>query len=336
MAARGPKLNAEAFMSLHPFSYIRPRSMADAVEQLARPDAFPLGGGTDLLTLIQDDLAHPAALVDLRAVPGARDITAGAGRGLRIGAAARVHDIAQHARVKRDFPALAQACEAVGTTALRHMGTIGGNLCQRPRCWYFRGNVPCYKSGVAACPAEQGENQYLAILGGGPCWAVHPSDPAVALTALAADVEIVSARGTRRVPISEFYTSPAHAPERETVLEPGEIVAAIELNDGNAGGWQRYEKLMQRAAWDFALVSLAAVRTGNGDIRLVMGGVAPAPWRVASSVEEDISSGALDPDDVATLADRALYDARPLAKNSYKLALAGTLLRRAIADLSAT
>jgi xanthine dehydrogenase YagS FAD-binding subunit len=146
----------------------------------------------------------------------------------------------------------------------------------------------------------------------------------------------VTARGTRRLPISEFYTSPAHAPERETVLEPGEIVAAIELGQGNAGGWQRYEKLMQRAAWDFALVSLAAVRTEGGDIRLVMGGVAPGPWRVASSVEQDISSGALDPDDVATLADRALYDARPLAGNSYKLALAGTLLRRAIADLSAT
>jgi len=336
MAAREPKLNAEAFMSPHPFSYVRPHSMADAVEQLARPDALPLGGGTDLLTLMQDDLARPATLVDLRAVPGARDITAGAGRGIRIGAAARVHDVAQDARVIRDFPALAQACDAVGTTALRYMGTMGGNLCQRPRCWYFRGNVPCYKSGVAACPAEHGESQYLAILGGGPCWAVHPSDPAVALTALAAELEIVSARGTRRVPISEFYTSPARAPERETVLEPGEIVAAIELGHGNAGGSQRYEKLMQRAARDFALVSLAAVRTESGDIRLVLGGVAPGPWRVPSSVEEDISSGGLDPDDVATLADRALYNARPLARNSYKLALAGTLLRRAIAELSAT
>jgi xanthine dehydrogenase YagS FAD-binding subunit len=315
------------------FDYYRARSVADALSRLAEPETLPLGGGTDLLILLKEDLARPNALVDLRNIPEVRVITERDDGSVRIGAAVRVSDVAGNAGVRRRFPVLAQACESVGTTALRHMGTIGGNLCQRPRCWYFRRKVPCLKNGGDSCPAERGENQYHAILGGGPCYIVHPSDPAVALTALDATLEIRGAAGTRQVSIGEFYRLPSERLEHETVLAGGEIVTAIELPAASAGGWQRYDKIMQRASWDFALASLAAVKRPDGDVRLVLGGVAPKPWRVTASIEEDVASGGLDEHDAATLAERALHDARPLAANAYKIALAATLLRRGIIDM---
>jgi xanthine dehydrogenase YagS FAD-binding subunit len=214
------------------------------------------------------------------------------------------------------------------------MGTIGGNLCQRPRCWYFRQNIPCLKNGGTVCPAKDGENQYLAILDGGPCYIVHPSDPAVALTALGASVEIIGPSGPRVVPLDEFYVLPAERLDRETVVERDEFVAAILLPADARGGEQRYHKLMQREAWDFALASVAGCKRANGDVRIVLGGVAPRPWRIGSSIEEDVSSGNLDDDTIETLAERALYDAAPLSKNAYKVALAASLLRQVIAEIA--
>ncbi|HEX5438265.1 MAG TPA: xanthine dehydrogenase family protein subunit M [Gemmatimonadaceae bacterium] len=318
---------------MHPFVYQRADTVRDAAERLAEPNSMPLGGGTDLLTVLKEDLARPDTLVDLRYIPGGTDIGAAEDGGLRIGAAVRINTLAANVMIRERYPALASACASVGTTALRHMGTLGGNLCQRPRCWYFRRNIPCLKNGGDSCPAATGENQYLAILGGGPCHVVHPSDPAVALTALDAVVEIAGPGGTRTVAIEEFYVLPAERLDRETVLEAGEFVTGVVIPPGREGGWQRYEKLMQRGAWDFALVSLAAVRRSDGAVRLVLGGVAPTPWRVTSSVEEDAASGNLDEQDVATLAERALYDARPLAGNGYKVTLATTLLSRAIREM---
>ncbi|HEX6965693.1 MAG TPA: xanthine dehydrogenase family protein subunit M [Gemmatimonadaceae bacterium] len=318
---------------MHPFDYERAASLPDAVQRLAAPSTMPVSGGTDLLVLLKEDLARADALVDLRYIAGASDIVETDDGGVRIGAAVRVNTLATNVMIRERFPALASACAAVGTTALRHMGTIGGNLCQRPRCWYFRRNIPCLKNGGDTCPATTGENQYLAILGGGPCYIVHPSDPAVALTALEATVEIAGPAGVRAVPIELFYVLPAERLDSETVLAPGEFVSGVTIPAASIGGWQRYDKLMQRGAWDFALASLAAVKRRSGEVRLVLGGVAPTPWRVTSSVEEDVGSGNLDEADITTLAERALYDARPLAGNAYKVELAKTLLRRAIADI---
>jgi xanthine dehydrogenase YagS FAD-binding subunit len=318
----------------HPFLYRRATSRDDAAQQLDDPGAMSLGGGTDLLVAIAEEIARPDVLVDLRAIPNSDEISETSDGGLRIGASARVATIAVNAIVRERFPALAQACEVVGTPALRHMGTIGGNLCQRPRCWYFRQNIPCLKNGGTHCPAVNGENQYLAILDGGPCHVVHPSDPAVALTALGASIEIASLGGARLVPIDEFYVLPTERLDRETVLTPGEFISAVVLDGDASGGIQHYHKLMQRDAWDFALVSVAGCARKNGDVRIALGGVAPRPWRVNSSIEEEVMSGGLDGDSIETLAERALYDAKPLSKNEYKVKLAASLLRQIIGELS--
>jgi xanthine dehydrogenase YagS FAD-binding subunit len=290
-----------------------------------------MGGGTDLLVSLDEGFLSAKTVVDLRASTD-DTVEMRADGSVRIGGATRVANIAAHAVIRERFLCLSQACEVVGTPALREMGTIAGNLCQRPRCWYLRRNIPCLKNGGDSCPAREGENQYHAILEGGPCYIVHPSDPAVALTALEAEIEIVGAESTRAVPIRDFYVLPSERLDHETVLKPGEFVAGVILPAQYSGGAQRYTKLMQRGAWDFALVSCAAVKRLNGDVRIVLGGVAPRPWRVPESLEEDVAAGGLDEDTAAVIAERALYDARPLSMNGYKVRLAETLIRRSITE----
>ena len=318
----------------HPFLYQRATSLDDAARRLGEPGAMSLGGGTDLLVAIAEEISLPDVLVDLRTIPDSTGVRALGNGSIRIGASTRVSELAADPLVYDTFPALAQACDVVGTPALRHMGTIGGNLCQRPRCWYFRRGIPCLKNGGTTCAAVDGENQYLAILDNGPCHIVHPSDPAVALTALDAVIEITSQAGRREVPIGDFYTLPSERLDQETVLARGEFVSAIVLPAASAGGAQHYRKLMQRDAWDFALVSVAGCKRADGDVRIVLGGVAPRPWRVNTSIEEDVASGGLDDDTIATLAERALYDAKPLSKNGYKVELAASLLRDTISQLA--
>ncbi|MFI5246661.1 MAG: FAD binding domain-containing protein [Gemmatimonadales bacterium] len=320
---------------MRPPRYHRPVSSADALAALAATGSVALGGGTDLLVTMREGLVQPAQLVDLRHLTGARDITVRGDGSIRIGGAVRIADLASHGAIGERFAALAEATSQVGTPALRNMSTIAGNLCQRPHCWYLRRGVPCLKNGDSGCAAVTGENQYHAVLGGGPCHAVHSSDPAVALTALEASIELLGPGDARRsVPIGSFFANAGSNPLGETVLAHGEMIEAVELPARSAGGAQKYEKLMQRGAWDFALVSLAGIKRSDGEVRLVLGGVSPAPWRVNQSVEEDVASGALDEDSADALAERALYDAAPLSKNGYKVVQAGALLRRAMLELS--
>ena len=320
---------------MRPFRYHRPASSADALTALGAPDSVAFGGGTDLLVTMKEGLAEPAHLVDVRHLRGARDITVRADGSARIGGAVRIADLAAHGVIRERFAALAEATSLVGTPALRNMSTIAGNLCQRPRCWYFRRGVPCLKNGGTGCAAVDGENQYHAILGGGPCHAVHPSDPAVVLTALEATIELLGPNEARRsVRIDSFFERAGSNPLGETVIAHGEMIEAIELPARSAGGVQHYEKVMQRGAWDFALVSLAGIKRSDGEVRLVLGGVSPAPYRVNQSVEEDVASGALDDESADALAERALYDAAPLSKNGYKAVQAAALLRRAMLELS--
>ena len=319
---------------VHPFGYRRAHSWQEASALTSAPDTMPISGGTDLLVLWKERLVSPGAVVDVTRIPDSAGVTDADGDTL-IGAATRVADLAEDPVIVERYPMLARACASVATPALRNAGTIAGNLCQRPRCWYFRRRIPCFKNGGDTCPASTGENQLHAILGGGPCWIVHPSDPAVALTALDAVVSVVGPAGSREVPLTDFYLLPSQRMDSETVLADGEVVSTIRIPGASAGGVQLYEKVMQRGAWDFALVALAAAKRVDGDVRLVLGGVAPVPWRVTASVEEDVSVGGLDDDSLDAIAERALHDARPLAHNSYKVRIASTLLRRAFRELGA-
>ncbi|MFP5355010.1 MAG: FAD binding domain-containing protein [Gemmatimonadota bacterium] len=316
-----------------PFQYRRPATLDEAATLLQQPGAQPLGGGTDLLPLQRDALAAPEVIVDLRRLPRSAGVEWLADGGLQIGASARLAHLARDSALRSAFPLLAESCAAVGSEALRHMGTLGGNLCQRPRCWYFRHGFGCHKRGGDSCRAAVGENEYHAIFGSGPCVAVHPSDPAVALTALEAVVHVAGSGGTRDIAFADFYAR-AHLPgERETAIAPGEIVTAVTIPAASRGGVQRYEKVTQRGAFDFALVSLAAIKRTDGEVRLVLGGVASRPWRVTDSIEEDVASGGLSDDDIETLAQRALYDAAPLAHNGYKVDIAAAVLQRAMQAL---
>jgi xanthine dehydrogenase YagS FAD-binding subunit len=314
--------------------YLPADSIESAIAQLAEPRARALGGGTDLLVAMEAGLDQADSLVDLTRIGALSGISAIPAGGFRIGASARLDSIATHADIVAAVPLLSLAASAVGTPALRETGTLGGNLGQRPRCWYLRSRFPCHKNGGSGCPAHSGENQYHAILGGGPCHAAHPSDPAVALLVLDATVIARDSKGTRRLSIDELYRDAGSRPDAEVSLHDGEIIEAIEIPAVSLGGTQRFTKLMQRGAWDFATVSLAAAKRADGTVRLALGGVAPQPWRVNESVEEDVASGELDEDSADALAMRALHDARPLANNEYKLQQAAALLKRAMLELS--
>lgn len=317
-----------------PLKYEAPESIEAALQLLARPDARPLGGGTDLVVAMEVGLDLAASVVDLTRAPELGTIERRPDGSVVIGAAARLETIAEHPAIVGRYPALAESAMSVGTPALRAMGTLGGNLCQRPRCWYLRSRLPCLKNGGSGCPAVEGENQYHAILGGGPCHAAHPSDPAIALLALEAVIVVRGPGGGRRLTVPQLYAKAASNPRGETTLAPGEIIEALELPAASAGGTQVFTKLMQRGAWDFATVSLAGVKRADGAVRLALGGVAPFPWRVNESVEEDVASGELDDDSADALAARALHDAKPLAKNGYKAEQAAALLKRAMLELS--
>jgi len=318
---------------MHPFTYHRASDAADATRALGAPSAVPLGGGTDLLVAMKEEIARPETLVDLRRIPGAGDIVLHDDGSARIGCAVRLGDLASHAGIVECYASLAQAAGAAGTPQLRAMSTIGGSLAQRPRCWYFRGGLPCFKNGSADCLAERGENHYHALFTPGPCHAVHPGDPLVALTALEATVEVTGVAGVRTLTLDALFDGAARNAKGEMTLAADEFISAVLLPATAAGGVQFYEKLMQRGAWDFATVSLAAHRRTDGGVRMALGGVSLGPCRVNSSVEEDATTGKLDDDSIDALAERAMYDAKPLEHNGYKVWQAQALLRRALRRL---
>jgi len=323
------------------FSYSRPATLKDAAADLAKEKAHGrvmlLAGGTDLLGAMKDSLAAPERLVSLTHVKellGIRPVAAG----LRIGAATLLVDIAESAVVQEKAPLLAMAAGKVGTPQIRNMGTLGGNLCQRPRCWYYRNNYPCYKHGGTACFSALGENDYHAILDAGPSFIVHPSDTASALVALGASTRIVGAGNRERVvPMDKFFVLPRDNVRRENVLLPDEILAEIIVPTAAVGSKAVFVKEMVREVWDFPLCSVAAMLTlQNGvvqDARIVLGGVAPIPYR-ALKAEAAIKGQALNEASAAAAGIAATDGARPLAKNGYKVPLTQAVVKRALLSLA--
>ena len=317
------------------FTYARPKTLQDAVDLLAKPGARAHAGGTDLLGCLRDEVFAAEKVVSLSGLSELRGI-APAGSGLRIGALATLAQVAADPAVTAAYRALAEGAAAAASPQLRNQGTLGGNLCQRPRCWYYRGEFHCLRKGGETCYAYDGENQYHAVLGGGPCWIVHPSDTASPLVALDARVRIAGPTGARTVDAAAFFVLPDADVQKENVLKPGEIVTEVLLPAAEKGLRSTYRKLRSRGAWDFALagaaVALVVVGGKVAKARVVLSGAAPIPWR-ARKAEEALTGKALGPAAIHDAALAAVIGAQPLSGNAAKVALLKGAVEEALLSL---
>ena len=317
------------------FSYERPADMAAALVAIGKPGAKFLAGGTNLLDLMKVEAETPQHLVDVSRLPLGEIVEAG--DGLSIGAMVTNTDLAADARVRERYPVLARAVLNGASGQLRNQATTGGNLLQRTRCYYFYDPaMPCNKRAPGSgCSALQGFNRIHAILGASDaCIAVHPSDMAVALVALDAEVEVRSATGRRRVKLTDFHRLPESTPQKDTVLENGELITAVILPAPPNGG-QVYRKVRDRASYDFALVSVAAVIEADGGriraARIALGGVAHKPWR-ALEAERQLAGATLSDDALAAAGEAAVKGAQGRGHNDFTIPLAVRTVARALAD----
>ncbi len=317
---------------MKPFAYVRAGGEKQIVAALSAPGgrALPIAGGMDLLGLMKDYVAQPDRLVNVKELDAT--ITKAAG-GLRIGAAVTLADLAVHADARRMYPALTDAAAEVGTPQIRNVGTVGGNLNQRPRCWYFRNEeFNCLKKGGSRCFAVDGENQYHAIFGDGPCHIVHPSSLAVPAIALDARFRIVGPAGEREVAAAEYYQMPDRNLLGETVLGPNEILTHMIVPAPGQTRSATYEvRFKQSHDWPLAMASVALSMQGQNvrGARIIMGAVAPVPWR-ASSAEAMVAGKRLTEQVAMQAADEAVASAKPMSGNAYKVQIARTAVKRAI------
>lgn len=319
------------------FNYVRAKSVADAVRLLAVPGARVHAGGTDLLGCLRDGVFKADRIVSLAGIKELRGIAPVLGGGLQIGALTPNAEVAVDKTIQRQYTALAQAAAAVASPQLRNQGTIGGNLCQRPRCWYLRGEFHCARKGGDTCFAMGGENQYHCILGGDKCVIVHPSDIAPALVSLGARIQVVGPGGARLVPAGSFFLGPAKALTKENVLEKNEIVTTVFLPPPEPSLKSSYRKVRARNAWDFALAGVALALLMKGDsvvrARVVLSGAAPIPWR-SEPAERALTGKTLSPEVVTAAAEAAVHDATPLEKNGYRIPMFKGLLTEALQALA--
>ncbi|HYP26067.1 MAG TPA: FAD binding domain-containing protein [Blastocatellia bacterium] len=320
------------------FEYASPTTKEQVVSLLGSQwgEAEVLAGGTDLLALMKDDIVHPKRLVNLKEVRELRGITYSPGQGLRIGALATIQDLLDSAVVARSYRALAQAAEGITSPQIRNMGTVAGDLCQRPRCWYYRAGFGLFaKDEKGESLVKNGDNRYHAILGNsGPAYYVNPSSLAPALVAMGARVHVYGPQGAREIPAGRFYLTPSAEGEREYDLKPNEIVTAISVPPLGGMKNSTYE-VRQREALDWPLAAASVVLRMSGNTvesaRVVMGHVAPVPWRsteaeqflVGKSINEEVAQGA---------GNVAVLQAKSLSRNAYKVQLARTSVKRALLD----
>ena len=315
------------------FAYVKAAGEKQAVAALAAPGgrSLPLAGGMDLIGLMKDYVAQPDRLVSVKELDAT--IAKGAGGALRIGSAVTLADLAAHADARRLYPALTDAAAEVGTPQIRNLGTVGGNLNQRPRCWYFRNEeFHCLKKGGSRCFAVDGENQYHAIFGDGPCHIVHPSSLAVPAIALDARFRIVGPAGEREVAAADYYQMPDRNLLGETVLAPNEILTHMILPAPGQTRNATYEvRFKQSHDWPLAMTSVALSMQGQNvrAARVVMGAVAPVPWRSAAA-EAALNAKRLSEQVAMEAADAAVAAARPMSGNAYKVQIARTAVKRAI------
>ena len=318
------------------FEHADATTIADAISLLAsNGSSVPIAGGTDLLTQIKLGLIKPGRLVNLKTIPGLDLITV-VNNGLNIGALANLDTIANNSVVRGQYPALIKAIEVTASPQLRNSGTVGGNLAQGPRCWYYRGQFQCWMKGGERCYARNGENSHHAIFGNGRCNQVHPSDLAPVLIALGAEINIEGIRGRRTIPLSDLFQIPHEGSRQLTILDPGEIITMIHLPTPVSGSRSTYFKAMERKVWSFALASVAVqLVIEDGVIRnpvIVLGGVAPKPWRLPKS-EESLRNQTINREVITAAAETAVEGAQPLNANHYKIPLVKGILTEVLSDI---
>jgi xanthine dehydrogenase YagS FAD-binding subunit len=291
---------------------------------------LPMAGGMDLLGLMKDYIVSPDRVVSIRNLD--RTIAASGDSGLRIGAAVKLIDLAEHDVVKKAFPALATAAEGVGTPQIRNMGSVGGNIMQRPRCWYFRNEeFNCLKKGGARCFAVEGENQFHAVFGDGPCHIVHPSSLAVPVIAYGGRFRVAGPNGAREIDAGEFFQMPNVNLYGESVLQANEIITHIVLPAPGQRSASYEVRFKQSHDWPLAMASVNLVMDGQRvrSARVVMGAVAPVPWRVPAA-ERVLAGKAITEAVAEEAAAAALAGAKPMSGNAYKIRIARTAVKRAV------
>ena len=319
------------------FGYVRPTTLAEATTALASPGARAHAGGTDLLGCLRDGVFAADTVVSLGGIPELRGVRKNLDGGLIIGAMTTLAEVARDPAVSAGYAALADGALSAASPQLRNQGTLGGNLCQRPRCWYYRGDFQCARKGGDKCFAAEGENQFHCLFGGDVCFYVHPSDTAPALVAFDAAVRITGKHGSRSVPVAQFFVAPAVDYTRETVLAPGEVVTEVVLPPQPAGTRSTYRKLRARGSWDFALAGAAVVTTLDGGrvrrARIVLSGVAPVPWRVPAA-ERALIGQPITAATARAAAAAAVQGAEPLAENGYKVEMLRGAVEEALLRLA--
>ena len=318
------------------FKHFNAASVDEAIALMrsSKGNANLIAGGTDLLGVLKDEILpdYPEAIINIKTIPGLDDVKQNK-KGLKIGALTKLVDVVAHPLVQKNYPILSKAAEAVATPEIRNMATLGGNLCQGTRCWYYRyphhmgGRIICYRKEKAPCQAVKGDNRYHAIMGGKVCFAVCPSDTAIALTALSAKLEIKGPRKVRKVSVDEFFTP------RGNILNSDELLTYIEIPGPAAGARQEFLKYTLRKPVDFAIASVAAIVTvKNGickDARIVLGAVAATPVRAVAS-EKLLKGKSAGEKCIAEAAEAAVQDAKPMRMNAYKVEITKTLVKRAL------
>jgi xanthine dehydrogenase YagS FAD-binding subunit len=316
------------------FAYVNPANEKEAVAALKVDGlALPIAGGQDLLARMKDYIDSPDRLVNVKGLDAT--VTSTPDGGLRIGSAVRIVDLAEHAQVTRLYPAVVRAAGEVGTPQIRNQGTVGGNINQRPRCWYFRNEeFVCFKKGGSRCFAVGGENQYHAIFGNnGPSHIVHPSSLAVPLVAYGAKFRVLGPKGEREVAAADYFTMPTMANVRkENVLEDEELLTHVILPPPGAVKTGHYEvRYKQSHDWPLAFTTVVLTMNGNTirSARVVLGAVAPVPWR-SRPAEEALAGKPLNEQTAALAGEAAVSDAKPMSGNAYKVQIAKTAVKRAI------
>jgi len=320
------------------FDLFQPSDMGNALDLLDRygADAWPLAGGQDSLDWFKDRIKRPVAVIDLAGIPGMTGINETAG-GIEIGALTTLTEIAESSLIRENYGVLAEAASRVASPQIRNIGTIGGNICQDVRCWYYRSGVNCYRAGGDTCYADtpEGLNREHCLFEADRCVAVTPSDTAPALVALDATMVIQNSDGIREVAAEDFFIGPNVDIERVTVLEPGDILTSIRIPSTWAGTSYYFEKVADRATWDFALVNIAAVLRMEGnviaDLRVVCGGVQCTP-RLLNGVEDIVRGSTRDEETIELASGAAARGATVLNYNGFKIPLMENLVKRAIRD----